>query len=64
MTVNMYNVKQLNNVLMFCLLEKGNLSDSCARNALVLALESDFLQSDNTVGIVQLSGFVDNTVCS
>jgi hypothetical protein len=60
----MYDIEQLDNVLVFRFLEKGNLSNSCAGNTLILALEPDLLQSDNTVRVVQLSGLINDAVCS
>lgn len=43
MGVNVYDVEQLDNVLVFRFLEKGNLSNSCAGNTLIIALEPDLL---------------------
>jgi hypothetical protein len=63
-TVGVDNVEQLNDVGILHLLEQGDLADGSARNAFIFSLETDLLQGDDTVGVVQFASLVDDTVCS
>lgn len=48
---------------MFQLLEQRNLSDSCAGNALLLALQSDLLHGHNLPRSLVLT-FIHNPICT
>jgi hypothetical protein len=63
-TVGVDNVEQLNDVGILHLLEQGDLADGSARNAFIFSLETDLLQGDDTVGVVQFASLVDDTVRS
>lgn len=62
MAIGMDDVQQLDNVGVLHFLEKRDFADGGAGNALIFSLQSDLLQSDNSVWMVQLAGLVDDTV--
>lgn len=63
-TVSVDNVVQLDNIRVLHLLEKGDLADSGTGDALIFRLQSNLLESNNAVGMVQFSSLVDDTVGS
>ena len=64
MAIGMDDVEQLDDVGILHFLEEGDLADGRARNTLILSLQTDFLQGDNSVGVAEFAGLVDNTVRS
>lgn len=58
------NVEQLDNVRVMHFFEQRDLADGGAGNAFIFGLQSDLLQSNYAVGMVQFSGLVDDTVGS
>lgn len=62
--VDINDVKQADNVRVFHFFEKGDLPDRGTRDALILGLEPDLLQSNDAVWVVQLASFVDDAVSS
>ena len=60
--VGVHNVEQLDNVGVLHFLEERDLANGGAGNALIFGLETDLLQSNNAVGVVQFTGLVDHTV--
>lgn len=56
------NVQQLDNVGVLHFFEEGDLADGGTGDTLIFGLETNLLESDDTIGMVELTGFVDNTV--
>ena len=64
MVINVYDVEQLDDVLVLRLLEEGDFSNRGTGHTLILALQPDLLQCDNAARIVYLLGLVDDAVRS
>ena len=62
--IGMNDVEKAHNIGVIHLLEKGNLADCGTGNTLIFGIQADLLQGDDTVGMVELTGLVDNTVGS
>lgn len=63
-TVCMNDVEQLDDVRVLHLLQERDLADGGTRDALIFGFETNFLQSDDTIGMIEFASFVDNTVGS
>lgn len=65
MAVCVDNVEQAHDVGVVHFLEERDLADGGGGNSLVLSLEADLLEGDNTlIGSAQVEGLVNNTVCA
>lgn len=64
LAIDVNDIEQADHVRVFHFLEKGNLADRGAGDALIFSLESDLLQGNDTVWVVQLASFVDDAVSS
>lgn len=58
------NIEEPHNVWIFHLLEQGDFPNGGARDTLIFSLEADLLQGDDTVGVAEFTGLVDNAVGS
>lgn len=65
MAVRVDDVEQAHDIGVVHFLEKRDLADGSGRDSLILSLEADLLEGDNTlIGSAQVEGLVDNTVCA
>lgn len=62
--IGMDNVQESYNIRVAHLLEKGDLTNGSARNTFIFRFKSDLLQGNNTVGVGEFTGLVDDTVGS
>lgn len=62
MAIGMDNIQQLDDVGVLHLLEEGNLANCSAGDALIFGFESNLLQGNDTVGVIEFTGLVDHTV--
>lgn len=62
MAVGVDNVQQLYNIGVLHLFEEGDLANGGTWDTLIFGFETDLLESDDTIGMVELAGLVDNTV--
>lgn len=63
MTVGVHDVEEADNVGVVHLLEQRDLANGCGRDALVLCLETDLLESNNALVLGgKIASFVDDSV--
>jgi hypothetical protein len=62
--IGMDNVQKSYNIRIAHLLEKGDLANGSARNSFIFCFKSDLLQGNNTVGMGEFTGLIDDTVGS
>lgn len=60
----MDDVEESDNVGIVHLFEERDLADGSAGNSFVFGFETNFLESDDPTAILEVAGFVDNTVGS
>lgn len=61
-TIGVHNVEEADDVGVVHLLEQRNLTNSCARDTFIFRFQANLLQGNNTAGVGEFAGFVDNTV--
>jgi len=62
--IGMHNVKKADDVGVVHFLEQRNLTDGCARDTFIFGFQTNLLQGNNTAGVGEFAGFVDDTVSS
>lgn len=60
--VCMHDIEEAYDIWVIHLFEQRNLANCGAGNAFIFGFEANLLQRDNTVGMVEFAGFVDDTV--
>ena len=62
--IGMHDVEQADDVGILHFFEQGNLTNGCTGDTFILCFETDLLQGDDTAGMNELAGFVNDTVRS
>lgn len=62
--IGMHNVVKADDVGILHFFEQGNLTNGCTGDTFILCFETDLLQGDDTTGMDEFAGFVNDTVRS
>lgn len=64
MSIGVYNVEELDDVWVVHLFQKRDLANSCAGDSFIFCFEANLLESDNSALVEEISGFVDDAICT
>ena len=64
MSIGMHNVEKFNNVRVRHFLQKGNFANGGGRDTLIFGFETNLLQCNDAVIVLEILGLVNNPVGS